>query len=153
MDLRVGWVCNMGLFDTSARQICVTARVENGSYTADQLTYFVKQWPKPTKALEYMHMGFDKVPIVFLDVPFDHMARWMMELLRERQAVWPIGLMPLKHLTDWHEDAQARMLAAYLDSEGLGVQMVTDDDAVLCRGEWVRPCDLRLTFKRGYTYA
>ncbi len=41
---------------------------------------------------------------------------------------------------------------APVGGQGLGVTMFVEDDAVLVRNEWVRPCDFRLTFARDFTY-
>lgn len=140
------------LFDLFARQVCNVARVPKGEHSAEQLTYYVRQWPTPTNALSYMNFTYADVPIVFLDVSFKYMADWLLQLFKDGSAVFPVGLMPQQRVYDWEEDVQVQTFRGYLSNHNLGVQMIAEDNAVLCRGEWVHPCDFRPVFLSGYNF-
>lgn len=141
------------LFDLFARQVCAVANAPRGNWSAEELTDFTRRWPMPAEGLSLMNMSYDDIPIVFHDVSFKYMADWLLELFRDGLAVFPIGLMPAEHIADWEEDIQVKTFKGFLGAHNLGIQMVAEENAVSCRGEWVHPCDFRPIFLSGHTVA
>ncbi len=140
------------MFDTFARLLCHHSKVPNGAYSADAMNMLVSCWPKPNEALRLMDFDREQLPIIFVDEPFEKVGHWLLNLFNSGRAMFPVVLMPKERMWDWEEDIEARMLEAYLSSNGMGLTMVAEEEPVMCRGVWVHPCDFRLKFLREYEY-
>ena len=138
-----------GLFNIFASAILRACKAPAGIYSSDQLNEIVGLFPAPLETLKQMNYTIGDAPIMFRDISFEHLGRFLIKLVEMGEPVWPVFLMPEDMLEIWHTDRDFKTLHAHLAGNDLGVTLTISGDKFEVRGDDVFPSDIRPRFLKG----
>lgn len=138
------------LRDSAAACILRITNMPRRYYTADEMNYFMKQFPSPLAMKNNMKVGDDDLPILGLDMPVEQMGEWLLKVVRREEPYWPLYFIPLS-MGDIREVIATGLatLEGYLHPHGLGTAQIIEDEPLMVRGVPVALAGMQVEFLQG----